>query len=334
MKEKVVCFGEIMMRLTPALDYQMLSDTKKFQAWFGGSEANVAVSLAHFGVPVTYITKLPDNEIADNALIFLKGNGVDTSKILHGGERIGLYFMERGCRQRSAKVVYDRKYSSFSQLKRKELDWDDIFTEVSRFHFSGITPALSPELANITLIAVKEARSRGVRVSCDLNYRSIWDKVTAKKTLTELCQYVDDCIANDSDVLQIFDYTYPTQDPTVRAKEMAWVLTKQFGFRNTAMILLLEDENHMKYTWGFLVSGGKEYESSRYYLEMIDSIGGGDAFAAGLITADVYGLEPQDRINFAAATSCLKFSMLGDSCNADLDMVRTKISGEKHWIKR
>jgi 2-dehydro-3-deoxygluconokinase len=334
MKDKVVCFGEIMMRLTPTLDFQILSDAKNYSAWFGGSEANVAVSLAHFGVPVTYITKLPHNEIADNALIFLKGNGIDTSKILQGGDRIGLYFMEKGCRQRAAKVVFDRKHSSFSQLKREELDWGNVFAGVSRFHFSGITPALSPELADITLAAVQEAKSRGVRVSCDLNYRSIWDKVSAKKTMTEICQYVDDCIANDSDVLQIFDYTYSTQEPMSRAKEMAWALTKQFGFRDTAMILLLEDENHMKYTWGFLVSGGKEYESSRYYLEMIDSIGGGDAFAAGLIAADVYGLEPQNRINFAAATSCLKFSMPGDSCNADLEMVRAKITGENQWIKR
>ena len=194
---KVVTFGEIMMRLNPN-GYERFVQANEFGVTYAGAEANVAVSLANYGIDAAFVTKLPEHEIGQAAVNSLRKYGVDTSLITRGGERVGIYFCEKGASQRPSKVIYDRAYSAISLAKPEDFDWDKIFDGVNWFHFTGITPALSDDAAAITLEALKKAKEKGITVSCDLNFRKkLWSKEKAGKVMGELCQYVDFCIANE-----------------------------------------------------------------------------------------------------------------------------------------
>lgn len=315
---KVVTFGEIMLRLAPE-NYLRFIQSEKYEATFGGAEANVAVSLANYGVDVSFISKLPNHEIGQSAVNSLRKFGVDTSKIIRGGERIGIYYCEKGASQRPSKVIYDRAYSAISLAKEDEFDWDKIFDGVSWFHFTGITPALSKELAKICETALKKAKEKNITVSCDLNYRKkLWDKETAGEVMGKLCHYVDYCIANEEDAKDVFKIEADNTDINGGKLDrngyvsVAKKLNERFNFKGVA-ITLRESKSANDNDWSAMFyTGNQSYFSKKYSMHIVDRVGGGDSFGGGLIYSLLTGYEPQQAIEFAVAASCLKHSIEGD----------------------
>ena len=244
MAKKVVTFGELMLRLAPEGYYRFVqADT--LGATFGGGEANVAVSLANYGLDAKFVSKLPTHEIGQAAVNSLRKYGVDTTDIVRGGDRVGIYYLEKGASQRPSKVIYDRAGSSIATASKSDFDWKKIFEGVSWFHFTGITPALNDEVAEICLEACKAAKEAGVTISCDLNYRNkLWSKEKAGKVMAELCQYVDVCIANEEDAADVFGITSKGTDVTTGTvnregyKDVAKQLADRFGFEKVECILL------------------------------------------------------------------------------------------------
>ncbi len=315
---KVVTFGELMLRLAPE-NYLRFVQSEKYLATFGGAEANVAVSLANYGVDVAFVSKLPDHEIGQSAVNSLRKFGVDTSKIVRGGDRVGIYYCEKGASQRPSKVIYDRAGSSIATAKKEDFDWDQIFDGVNWFHFTGITPALSDSMTEITLIALKEAKKRNVTVSCDLNFRKkLWSKEKAGKVMGELCNYVDYCIANEEDAKDVFGIEADNSDIYGGKLDrdgylsVAKKLTVRFGFKGVA-ITLRESLSANDNNWsGMLYTDGKAHFSKKYSIHIVDRVGGGDSFGGGLIYSLLNGYDAQSAIEFAIAASCLKHSIEGD----------------------
>lgn len=315
---KVVTFGEIMIRLAPE-NYLRFVQSEKFEVIYGGAEANVAVSLANFGIDTAFVTKLPAHEIGQAAVNSLRKFGVDTSKIVRGGERVGIYYCEKGASQRPSKVIYDRAYSSIATAQKADFDWDKIFDGVTWFHFTGITPALSDNVAEICLEACKKAKEKNVTVSCDLNFRKkLWSKEKAGNVMSELCKYIDYCIANEEDAKDVFGIEAEGSD-IYGGKlnhdgyiSVAKKLTDKFNFKGVA-ITLRESKSANDNDWsGMLYTGGKAYFSRKYSMHIVDRVGGGDSFGGGLIYSLLNGCEPQNAIEFAVAASCLKHSIEGD----------------------
>ena len=331
---KVVCFGEIMLRLAPEGYYRFVQ-AEKFGATFGGGEANVAVSLANYGLDATYVTKVPDNDIAQACVNSLRKFGVDTSEIVRGGERLGIYYLEKGASQRPSKVIYDRAYSSISMASREDFDWDKIFEGATWFHFTGITPALSDACAEICLDAVKKAKEKGLTVSCDLNYRKkLWSKEKAKEVMTKLASYIDVCIANEEDASDVFGIKADNTDITSGKlshdgyKSVAKKLVDTFGFKKVAITLrgsISANDNN----WAAMLYDGNEYYFSKNYLiHIVDRVGGGDSFGGGLIYSLVNNFEMQDAIEFAVAASCLKHTIEGDYNMVSVDEVLKLAKGD------
>ena len=316
--KKVVTFGELMLRLAPE-GYLRFVQSDKYCATFGGAEANVAVSLANYGLDACFVTKLPTHEIGQSAVNSLRKFGVDTSKIVRGGERVGIYYCEKGASQRPSKVIYDRAYSAIAMAKKSDFDWASIFEGVSWFHFTGITPALSDDVAEITLDALKEAKKRGITVSCDLNYRKkLWSKEKAGEVMGELCKYVDYCIANEEDAKDVFGIEADNTDIYGGKLDrdgyisVAKKLTDKFNFKGVA-ITLRESKSANDNDWsGMLYTGGEAYFSKKYSMHIVDRVGGGDSFGGGLIYSLITGCEAQQSIEFAVAASCLKHTIEGD----------------------
>ena len=331
---KVVTFGELMLRLAPE-NYLRFVQSEKYEATFGGAEANVAVSLANYGVDAAFVTKLPAHEIGQAAVNSLRKFGVDTSKIVRGGERVGIYYCEKGASQRPSKVIYDRAYSAIAMAKREDFDWDKIFEGVEWFHFTGITPALSDETAAITLDACKKAREKGITVSCDLNFRKkLWSKEKAGKVMGELCEYIDYCIANEEDAKDVFGIEADNSDIYGGKLDgngyisVAKKLTERFSFKGVA-ITLRESKSANDNDWsGMLYTNGQAYFSKKYSMHIVDRVGGGDRFGGGLIYALLNGYEAQDAIEFAVAASCLKHSIEGDYNMVSLAEVKTLAGGD------
>ncbi len=316
--KKIVTFGEIMLRLAPE-GYNRFLQSEKFWVTFGGAEANVAVSLANFGQHAVFVTKLPCHEIGQMAVNSLRKLGVDTSEIIRGGDRIGIYYCEKGASQRSSKVIYDRAGSAISSADNGDFDWNTIFEGADWFHFSGITPALSQQAAQITLDACKRAKQMGITVSCDLNYRKkLWCREKARKVMTELCQYVDICIANEEDTKDVFGIEASDTDIqtgklnrdgyTSVAKQMS----EMFGFSAVA-ITLRESFSANDNGWSaMLYTDSTAFFSKKYDLHIVDRVGGGDSFSAGLIYSMLGKNDPQHAVEFAVAASALKHSIEGD----------------------
>lgn len=331
---KVVTFGELMLRLAPE-NYLRFVQSEKYEATFGGAEANVAVSLANYGVDAAFVTKLPAHEIGQAAVNSLRKFGVDTSKIVRGGERVGIYYCEKGASQRPSKVIYDRAYSAIAMAKREDFDWDKIFEGVEWFHFTGITPALSDETAAITLDACKKAREKGITISCDLNFRKkLWSKEKAGKVMGELCEYIDYCIANEEDAKDVFGIEADNSDIYGGKLDgngyisVAKKLTERFSFKGVA-ITLRESKSANDNDWsGMLSTNGQAYFSKKYSMHIVDRVGGGDSFGGGLIYALLNGYEAQDAIEFAVAASCLKHSIEGDYNMVSLAEVKTLAGGD------
>jgi 2-dehydro-3-deoxygluconokinase len=317
---KVLTFGEIMLRLkAPGLERFFQSPV--LEATFGGGEANVAVSLANYGVDTAYLTVLPENAIADACVRELHYFGVDTSRIVRGKGRMGIYYLESGANQLPSKVVYDRAYSAIALAAPGDIDWDKAFEGVDWFHISGITPAISESAMLLSIDSVKEAKKRAVTVSCDLNYRkNLWKYgKKASEVMREIARYTDVAIANEEDIQKSLEIT---ADVNVESGELDREKYRVLGnkvmeeFPNIGMtaITLRESKSADINGWAACLNeGGKFYESKRYLIsDIVDRVGGGDSFAGGLI----YGLnaytDRQQALEFAVAASCLKHSVRGD----------------------
>ena len=316
--KKVVTFGEIMMRLNPE-GYQRFVQADRFEASYAGGEANVAVGLAQFGMDAAFVSKVPAHEIGQCAVNELRRFGVDTSLILRGGDRLGLYYVEKGASQRASKVIYDRAGSAIAKAAVSEFDWDAIFENVAWFHWTGITPALGGELPEICLEACKAAKAHGVTISCDLNFRKkLWTSAQANAVMSKLMPYVDVCIANEEDAKDVFGIAASGTDIAAGKlsregyRSVAEQLCARFGFKAVAITLrgsISASDND----WAaMLYTGGEAYFSPTYHIRIVDRVGGGDSFGAGLIYAMLNGKAPQDTVNFAVAASCLKHSIEHD----------------------
>ncbi len=331
---KVVTFGEIMLRLAPNGYYRFFQNDQ-MQATFGGGEANVAVSLANFGLNSTYVTKLPSHAIGQAAVDSLRYFGVDTSEIVRGGDRVGIYFLEKGASQRGSVCIYDRAHSAIQEASASDFDWDKIFDGADWFHFTGITPALGPNLVSICKDACKAAKAKGVMISCDLNYRGkLWTREQARAAMTELCQYVDVCIANEEDAKDVFgiepenNNIYGGELNKEGYKSVAKQLADKFGFEKVAITLrtsLSASDND----WAGMLYDGEEYCFSKsYHLHIVDRVGGGGAFGAGLIYSLLNGKNTKQAIEFAVAASALKHSIEGDFNRVSVKEVEKLAGGD------
>ena len=331
---KVITFGEIMLRLAPDGYYRFFQDNK-LEATFGGGEANVAVSLSNYGVDAAFVTKLPTHAIGQGAVNDLRALGVDTSKIVRGGDRVGIYFLEKGASQRASNVIYDRAHSAIAEAVPSDFNWKEIFDRATWFHFTGITPAISKSAADITLEACKAAKELGVTVSCDLNYRKkLWTTEEAKETMTGLAPYIDVLIANEEDAEKVYGIHSDATDVTTGHLnhdgyvDVAKQLVEKFGFK-VVNITLRESLSASDNNWSALhYRDGKAYFSKNYALRIVDRVGGGDSFGGGLIYAMLNDFEPQEAIEFAVAASALKHTIEGDFNRVTLDEVLNLANGD------
>ncbi|WP_394914289.1 PfkB family carbohydrate kinase [uncultured Robinsoniella sp.] len=334
MSKKVITFGEIMLRLAPEGYYRFVQ-AENYGATYGGGEANVAVSLANYGLDAAFVTKLPKHEIGQAGVNSLRRFGVDTSYITRGGDRVGIYFLEKGASQRPSKVIYDRAGSSIAAATTADFDWDQIFEGANWFHFTGITPALGDNVTEICLNACKKAKEKGITVSCDLNYRNkLWSKEKAGQVMGELCKYVDVCIANEEDASDVFGIKAANTDVTSGKvnhegyKDVAKQLAERFGFSKVAITLrgsISANDNN----WAAMLYDGSDfYFSKSYLMHIVDRVGGGDSFGGGLIYACLNDFAPQQSIEFAVAASCLKHSIEGDFNQVSVDEVMKLAGGD------
>ena len=332
---KIVTFGEIMMRLNPE-GYNRFVQAEKFEASYAGGEANVAVSLANYGLDASFVTKLPDNPLGAAARNALRQFGVDTKDIVWGGPRLGIYFVEKGASQRSSKVVYDRAGSSIALAGRKDFDWSRILKGAKWFHFTGITPALGGECPAICLDALKYCKAHRIAVSCDLNYRGkLWTKAEAGKCMAKLVPYVDVLIANEADAADVFGIVGKGSDvESGKLNKEGYVsvaeqLVKRFGCKTVA-ITLRTSLSAFDNKWAGMVYDAKvkqAFFSREYALHIVDRVGGGDSFGGGLIYALATGRKPQAAIDFAVAASALKHSIERDFNHVTIAEVETLAAG-------
>ena len=333
---KTVCFGEIMLRLNPC-GYTRFVQTDTFGATYGGGEANVAVSLANYGIDASYVTKLPKHEIGQSAVNSLRKYGVDTSDIVRGGERVGIYYLETGASQRPSKVIYDRAYSAIALAKRSDFDWEKILEGASWFHFTGITPALGGELPEICMDALTVCRKKGITTSCDLNYRkNLWTTEEAGRVMGQLMKLVDVCIANEEDAEKVFGIKAENTDVDKGVvnhdgyKSVAKQLSDTFGFKRVAITLrtsISANDN----IWAAMLydkSENEYYFSRSYNIHIVDRVGGGDSFGGGLIYALLNGKSTQEAIEFAVAASALKHSVEGDYNRVSVSEVEKLAGGD------
>jgi 2-dehydro-3-deoxygluconokinase len=333
---KTVCFGEIMLRLSPP-GFERLFQTPALQASFGGGEANVAVSLAQFGCDSAYVTRLPANPVGDAALRSLRAEGVNVEHIVRGGSRLGLYFAETGASQRASTVVYDRLHSAISELQPGSIPWHDVFEGAGWFHWSGITPALGDSAAACTREAQKAARLARVRVSVDLNYRKkLWSEREAQKTMRPLVENADLLIANEEDLQSVLGVEVRGVDVISGAldvdgyRDAATRVARQFGVSQVA-ITLRESLSASDNAWSavlFDAPTGRFYQSQRYVVRLVDRIGGGDSFAAGLIYGALSGRDHDSSLRFAVAASALKPTIPGDFNRVSLAEVDRLVAGD------
>src|SRR5574344_1696001 len=339
MSKKVVTFGEIMLRLaTPG--YERFSQASEFTATFGGGEANVAVSLANYGLDASFVTRLPKNDIAQSCLMNLRKYGVCTKDVIFGGERVGIYFLETGAVARASKVVYDRAHSSIADIQPGMINWKEVLKGADWFHWTGITPALSQGAADACLEAIKTANEMGVPVSTDLNYRkNLWKYgKKASEIMPELVKGCDVILGNEEDAEKVFGikpegFEVEHTGGEVDAKEFESVckqMMQKFPRAKKVIVTLRGSINANHNTWGGCLYSDKLYQSRRYDItHIVDRVGGGDSFMGGLI----YGLltfapDDQKALNFAVAASCLKHTIFGDFNLVTVSEVETLMKGD------
>ena len=331
---KIVTFGEIMLRLAPNGYYRFFQNDQ-MQATFGGGEANVAVSLANYGMEASFVTKLPKHAIGQAAVDSLRYFGVDTKDITRGGDRVGIYYLEKGASQRGSVCIYDRAYSAIQMAKSEDFNWDAIFEGADWFHFTGITPALGGNLVEICKEACIAAKNKGVKISCDLNYRGkLWTRDEARAAMSELCKYVDVCIANEEDAKDVFGIEAENTDiyggklNKEGYKSVAKQLMDTIGFEKVAITLRTSISANDNDWAGMLFDGENYCFSKEYHLHIVDRVGGGDSFGAGLIYALLNGKDTQGAIEFAVAASALKHSVEGDFNRVSVSEVEKLAGGD------
>ena len=334
MSKRIITFGEIMLRLAPN-GYNRFFQDDQLQATFGGGEANVAVSLANYGMDAAFVSKVPAHAIGQGAVNSLRAMGVDTKFMARGGERLGIYFLEKGASQRGSVCIYDRAHSAIQEAAASDFDWDTIFEGADWFHFTGITPALGPGLVDICEAACKAAKAKGVTISCDLNYRGkLWTRDEARAAMTRLCQYVDVCISNEEDAKDVFGIEAENTDiyggklDHNAYRSVAKQLMDKFGFQKVA-ITLRTSISASDNDWAGMLYDGKDYcFSKEYHLRIVDRVGGGDSFGGGLIYSLLSGRDSQSAIEFAVAASALKHSIEGDYNRVSVSEVEKLAGGD------
>ena len=341
MSGRVITFGEIMLRLKPP-GAERFFQSPTFEATFGGGEGNVALSLSQFGLDVVFVTALPQNPIGEACVRFLRGYGVDTTQIARTGERLGIYFLEAGANQRPSNVVYDRSHSAIANAAATDFDWDQVFAGAGWFHITGITPAISANAAELAWQAVRAAKSHGVTVSCDYNFRKkLWQYgKTAPEVMTELVNYVDVGIANEEDCQRSLGVSVSAGDwaqdvtsgelDTAKYEALAQKMFATFPNLRYQAITLRESFSASHNGWSACLYNGESFlVSPRYDITpIVDRVGGGDSFAAGLIYGLHTGMADADALNFAVAASCLKHSISGDVNLSTVDEVNRLAGGD------
>ena len=337
---QVVTFGEIMLRLSPP-DFLRFSQAYSFDVTYGGGESNVAISLANYGIPSCFVSRLPDNDLGECALVELRKRGVNTEQIIRGGDRLGIYFLETGAVSRGSKVIYDRAHSAMAEIKPGMIDWKNIFKNTSWFHWTGITPAISQSAADTCLEAVKLASEMGVTISTDLNYRAkLWNYVGNREAImTELTSYCNIILGNEEDAEKHFGIKPENLDITKQGYEInaeafqsvCKQMMIKFPRAKKVITTLRGSISASNNTWaGVLYDGKNIYESPQYQIHpIVDRVGGGDSFMGGLI----YGLitypgDDQKALNFAVAASCLKHTIKGDANLVTIEEVEKLMSGD------
>ncbi|MEN6312959.1 MAG: sugar kinase [Clostridiaceae bacterium] len=331
---KFITFGEIMLRLAP-MGYDRFVQSQQFGVVYGGGEANVSVSLANFGKESYFVTKLPKHEIGQSAVNELRRYGVNTEYITRGGDRIGIYFCEKGASQRPSKVIYDRAHSSVAEARREDFDWDKIMEGAEWFHFTGITPALGDNVAEITMDAILAAKKAGATVSVDLNYRKkLWSTEKAGKVMADLVKHCDLVIANEEDAEKVFGIKADDTDVVGGTlsdegyRKVASELISRFGLKYAA-ITLRESISASDNNWSAILSDGVNfYKSKKYNIHIVDRVGGGDSFGAGLIYGLTSGMGMQKSLEFAVAASCLKHTVEGDANHVSVSEVEALMGGD------
>lgn len=321
--KKIVCFGEIMMRLNP-LNKERFIQADNFAISYSGAEANVCASLANYfedSSQIYFVSKVPANELGKSSIKTLRSQNINTEYVVQGGQRLGLYFLEEGASQRPSKVIYDRKNSSFAESSVTDFNWDIIFEDCSWFHFSGITPALSDNLAEICKIACKKAKEKNIKISCDLNYRKkLWTTEKANSVMSELFEFVDVCIANEEDVQNVFGLQGSYE-------ELAQKIIQRFSCKLVAFTLR-ESFSADKNIWSSLLfSKTESFKSEKYEIQIVDRVGAGDSFSGALIYALLNDYSNQNSLEFATAASCLKHSIHGDFNQVTVDEVLSLMKG-------
>lgn len=333
---KVVTFGEVMMRLIPP-DFLRFVQAKSFDMFYAGAEANVAIALANLGKPVDFVTCLPENELGDACVNYIRQFGVGVNNITRTQDRLGIYFVETGAVHRGNKVIYDRANSAFANIKPKTINWSKVFSDAQWFHWTGITPAVSEGAADACLEAVKKAKEMGLTVSADLNYRGKlwkWGK-TPEKVMSDLLKYVDVLVCNEEDAEKVFGIKAPGVDVVkgeMDASRYSFVTKKlkdRFPNLQYVAITLRQSISASHNKWsGVLYDGKKLYIGPNYDITpIVDRVGAGDAFAAGLIYTLLQKSDPQKALDFAVAISCLKHTIYGDSCVIKLEEVEKLMKG-------
>ncbi|MFN2444366.1 MAG: PfkB family carbohydrate kinase [Vicinamibacterales bacterium] len=317
---KVVTFGELMLRLSPP-GYERFLQSPMFRATFGGGEANVAVSLANLGLESYYVTRLPTHDIGTAAVRALQAEGVQTRFILRGGDRIGVYYTEAGASQRASEVIYDRARSAISTMEPGSVPWEEVFSGAAWFHCTGITPALGPAAAACMREALGAAKSSGARVSVDLNFRKkLWSEAEAQRVMRPLMQFVDLVIANEEDIQSVLGFEVPHTDVSTGTlnldayRDVAERLTREFGVSQVA-ITLRESRSASQNGWSAVLFEAADrafHRSQHYDITVVDRLGGGDSFAAGLIYGLLTGRPPEGALRFAVAASAIKHTIPGD----------------------
>lgn len=328
---RIITFGELMLRLTPPQNLRIIQ-TKNFNSSFAGSEANVAVSLANLGINSCFVTSLPSNNLGNTALSHLRFYGVETTYILQKPGRLGIYLVEDGFSQRPSTVLYDRENSVFSKSTKLDFDWDKIFDSSDWFHFSGITPALSVELPDICEEALIKAKKLGLTVSCDLNYRNkLWNKEEASRVLNRYMKYIDVLIGNEEDAKIIFGFDYSTKDSqNIQIDHYESIIrniNEKHGIKKI-YFTLRESINATRNKWSSIgFDSGKIFVSRKYDIDILDRLGAGDSFSAGIIYSEINKFSMQQTVDFATAASCLKHTIHEDFNIVTLDEVKSLMDG-------
>ena len=335
--KNIVTFGEIMLRLSPP-GFLRITQTPTFEVSFGGAEANVAASLAKFGLPAEFVTRLPNNDLGESCLAYLRRYGVGIRHVLRGGDRLGIYYLETGAAQRGSKVVYDRANSAAATIQPGMIDWQAVFKDAGWFHTTGITPAISASAADTVIQAVRTAHEMGLTVSCDMNYRKNlwkWGK-EASEIMPELFRWCDVAVGNEEDAKDVFGIEAPDADINggkVEAGSYRYVcekLVERFTNLKTVAITLRGSLSASHNTWsGVLWHQGQFFSTQIYDIAFIvDRVGGGDSFVAGLIYGMQTYSDPQKSLDFAAAASCLKHSIYGDFIEFTVSEVEKLMKGD------